>query len=234
MNSIQSVHEDDSSFPGPERQLILQLEDLEDELHYLMEFFPDCLDEYAECNREIEKIKQELCEKYGIDITKGKNVPMMYNDSDTLQNPRRTFIAARDIFHKELDRWITDLLNDCHGDYYAAVSELCQVMCEKFHTPPKKLKDVAKYLDENLIEHIIVSLSKEFDFKYSRVSHPTNDIKNEWLLIKKKHGYRSELSIQLFTENYIHICSGTDGWNLFAYAYHILESAINSWVNGCM
>ncbi|MBP5780315.1 MAG: hypothetical protein J6X34_03660 [Clostridia bacterium] len=155
-------------------------------------------------------------------------------DPDILQKPRRTFIAARDIFHKELDRWITDLLNDCHGDYNAAVSELCQVMSEKFHTPSGKLKDVAIYLDANLIEHIIVSLSKELDFKYSRISQSANDIKKEWILIKKKHGNRSILSIQLCTENYIHICSETEGWNLFAYSYRILENAISSWVNGCM
>jgi hypothetical protein len=89
MSNIQSLHEDDSSFPGPERQLILQLESLEDELQYLKEFFPECLDEYSEYSREIAELKQELLEQYGIDIAEEKNVPIMYNDSEILHEKRR-------------------------------------------------------------------------------------------------------------------------------------------------
>ena len=56
MNNIRNFHEDDSSYPGPERQLILNLQHLEEELQFLEECYPDWF--CADYKREIEATKR--------------------------------------------------------------------------------------------------------------------------------------------------------------------------------
>ena len=234
MKNIQNIHEDDSSFPGPERQLILKLEALEEELYYLDEFYSDYSYVPADCKHEIENIKQELRDKYSVDLDEGKNVPIVYTDSDKLQEPRKTFFKARSLFHSELDHLVKNLLSDCHGEYFAAASELCQIMKDIFHTPVEKLKIIAINFDSNYIEQSIEALSKEYEFKYSRISQPNQEKTSGWILEKWIHGKQSELSVQFCADNSIHISCMPEEWKITAYAYRVLITAIRSWANRCV
>ena len=145
------------------------------------------------------------------------------------------FNQAFVLFREEYEKWCAELLANCNNDYCQVTEKLCQVMHDAFHTPPEKMKNVATYLNASKIEQVISSLSKTSKFRYSSsVPYDKNEVSDEWVLTKIIREKKSELTIQLCTENYIHICSWTCQWNLLAYSYSTLENAIMAWADGLM
>ncbi|MBO4216706.1 MAG: hypothetical protein J5940_02045 [Clostridia bacterium] len=145
------------------------------------------------------------------------------------------FSKALELFREECEKWCAGLLDNCNNDYCQATEELCRVMHDRFFTPPERIKDIATYLNATKIEQVVSSLSKDSKFRYSSsIPYYKNEVSDEWVLTKSLKGKRSELTIQLCFENYIHICSWTDDWNLIAYCYRTLEDAIVAWAEGHM
>ena len=129
------------------------------------------------------------------------------------------FNQAIILFREECEKWCSGLLARCNNDYCQAAEKLCQVMSYVFFTLPERMKNAAIDLNASRIEQIIISARKVSKFRYSTsIPYNKNEVSNEWVLTKNLHGKQSELTIEFCTENYIHICSWTDCWDLFAYS----------------
>lgn len=138
------------------------------------------------------------------------------------------FKKAVSMFQSEFTSWCNKRIEKTDGDYDAVTAEICQIMSEKFHTTTESLRSVAIELLPESIEEIVVELSKEGNYFFSKQSSDSTDNtwwRAEWIL-KKKGGTR-ELKLELSNENYIHVCGNT--WNLFAYSFNTLRSAIRCW-----
>ena len=145
------------------------------------------------------------------------------------------FNQALILFRGECEKWCSELLANCNDDYCLATEKLCEAMYHTFSTPPERIKKVATYLNASRIEEIISSNRKVGKYRYaSSTPYNKNEVSDEWVLAKKIQGERSELTIQLCSENYIHIDSPTDSWNLIAYSYSTLENVIMGWAEGLM
>ena len=142
---------------------------------------------------------------------------------------------ALDLFNEECEKWCSELLTRCNNDYEMAITELCQTMHNAFHTTSDRINEINIRLVASKIEQIVMSAGRFFDYQYSSSKRfDKNNVLNEWILRKRFGSKFSELTIQLCTENYIHVCSWTENWNLFAFNYETLESAIVSWADGHM
>ncbi len=138
-------------------------------------------------------------------------------------------------FREECGKWLDELLNRCGGDREKASAELCQVMNDAFHAPRETVTEIAPGFDPEKIESVIKFLSRTCGYRFC-VSDPVDrdKVSNEWVLKKKLHGKISELTVQLLEDEYLFVCSPTDGWGLAAFSADTLERAIVGWAEGRM
>lgn len=142
---------------------------------------------------------------------------------------------AIDLLIARINIWSDDIRDNIKNekDLESAIEKICEA-ATKFGADISQISQLLSYIDAKRIEEIIESLKKKLGFAISKTKTLDNDIKAEWILRKKLRGKTSELTIQLYADNHIHVCSWTDDWNLLAYGYNTLKSAIISWAEGRM
>ncbi len=139
------------------------------------------------------------------------------------------------VFHEECEKWLEELPIRCGGDREKAVAELCQVMNDAFHAPCETVTEIAPGFDPEKIESVIKSLCRTCGFRFCVSDQVDRDrVSNEWVLKKTLHEKISKLTVQLFSDKSLFVCSWTDDWGLTAFSFNTLVDTIIGWAEGRM
>lgn len=138
---------------------------------------------------------------------------------------------AIDLLKTRVNAWCDNVRNTIKDetDLERAIEEICEA-ANGFGARVSEMGELLSFIEEKRIEAIIKSAKKEKKFKASKKYDLQNGVIAKWVL--SKYNSDSELSIELCHENYIHV-RGND-WNLFAFGYSSLDSAIYCWAEGRM
>ena len=138
--------------------------------------------------------------------------------------------SMKDFLIGQTTAWFNSVSTDIrnHEDFERAIEMICEA-ADKLGASAKEIGVLIPTIQEDRITAIIDNVKKEKRFRVKKVKG-----KDDILVIWELSKYNSDnfVHVELMQANYIHVW-GND-WNLFAYGYHTLESAIHCWTENRM